>query len=84
MKYNVRLKPKVEKQIEALDSYHYARVMTMLALLEYNPFLGKKLKGEFRGFYAVRVWPYRIIYLVIKNELLVYITRVSHRQSTHK
>jgi len=48
-----------------------------------NPYLGKKLEGELRDFYSLRVWPYRIIYQIIKNELIVFVVQIKHRQGVY-
>jgi len=47
--------------------------------LSLDPFIGKKLSGEFEGHYSVRVWPYRVVYKIYKNELLVLVIRIGHR-----
>jgi len=49
-----------------------------------DPFVGKKLKGEYENQYSYRVWPYRIIYEIRKNELVVLVIRVGHRQGVYK
>ena len=56
-----------------------------MALIELaqNPDLGKKLEGELRDFYSLRVWPYRIIYQIIKNELIVFVVQIKHRQGVY-
>ena len=51
--------------------------------LAQNPDLGKKLEGELRDFYSLRVWPYRIIYQIIKNELIVFVVQIKHRQGVY-
>lgn len=49
-----------------------------------DPFIGKKLEGRFEGAYSYRVWPYRIIYRVYKNLLIVVVVHVGHRQGVYK
>lgn len=46
--------------------------------------MGEKLKGELLGQYKIKVWPYRIIYQIFHNKLLIVIIRVQHRQGAYK
>ncbi len=52
--------------------------------LETSPFCGKKLEGGYEGRYALRAWPYRIIYVVDKKVVTVTILSVGHRQGVYK
>jgi len=36
-------------------------VQKAFAALAVDPYIGKKLHGEYEGQYTLRVWPYRII-----------------------
>jgi mRNA-degrading endonuclease RelE of RelBE toxin-antitoxin system len=53
-------------------------------MLASDPYVGKKLDGKYSGLYSLRVWPYRIIYSVIKNELMVSVIGIEHRQGVYK
>lgn len=65
--------PEVEKK----------KLKKKISLLETEPILGKKLSGELEGYYALRAWPYRIIYLIKKNGE-IWITHILHRQGAYK
>ena len=84
MEFQVRVKPKVQKEISNLPKAEYYKVLTAFSMLSQNPFQGKKLKGELCHCYTYRVWPYRIIYEVHKHELVILIIRVGHRQGIYK
>jgi addiction module RelE/StbE family toxin len=58
------------------------RASKKLPFLEMNPFIGKKLKGELSDFYSLRVWPYRVLYTVEQQTVLIH--AVEHRQSVYK
>lgn len=47
-----------------------------------SPNIGKKLKGEFEGKCSLRVWPYRIIYEVYQNSIVI--KSIKHRQGVYK
>jgi len=83
MEYQLRLKPGVEKELSKLPQKDYDRVIAALAFILKDPLIGKKLRGECSGCYSYRVWPYRIIYKIYKDLLLIVITRVGHRQGVY-
>jgi len=83
MPYTVVLPKKVQKELAKIDARFRGRVILALKLLEQGPFQGKKLAGEYAGQYSIRVWPYRIIYSIIKKELLVIVIKVGHRQGVY-
>lgn len=59
------------------------KVYRKLSLLEENPFSGKKLGGELKGFYSLKAWPYRIIYFIKRNGE-VWVVHIPHRQGAYK
>ena len=44
----------------------------------------KALKGEFKGFYRLRLRTYRVIYEKQNNKLVILVLRVSHRKDVYK
>jgi addiction module RelE/StbE family toxin len=82
--YTLYFKNSAVKSIRNLPSKDAEKVSLILESLKTNPFSGKKLVGEFEGLYSVRAWPYRIIYTVLKKELVVLIVDVAHRQGVYK
>lgn len=83
MLYRVIVKPSAEKEISRLPVAHELRIRDAIFALAANPFLGKKLEGEYKQYYSIRVWPYRIIYSIHKKELIVIVIRVGHRQGVY-
>lgn len=83
MPYRVILPKKVQKDLNAIDERYIDRILAALEGLSHDPFLGKKLKGEYRNYYSYRVWPYRIIYSIEKEQLFILIIRIGHRQGVY-
>lgn len=81
--YRVVLKKSAEKDLARLDSRFRGRIIMSLVALRGDPYLGKPLLGELKGFFSLRVWPYRIIYTIVKNQLVVYVIAISHRQGAY-
>jgi mRNA interferase RelE/StbE len=84
MLYQVKLAPKAEKELNNLNHSEKSKVLKQLVYLTANPFLGKKLKGEWSDFYSLRSWPYRIIYQIYKHELIIMVVAIGHRQGVYK
>lgn len=80
MAFTLRVKPEPQKSIDKLQEQYRVRVLQILGGIEANPFAGKKLHGKREGQYTVRVWPYRIVYKIYKNELIIVVIEFGHRQ----
>lgn len=83
MAFLLRLNPNAEKQLNKIPNPYKDRITVTLSVIAGNPWLGKKLKGKFQGSYSVKVWPYRIIYDIYKNDLLVLIIKIKHRGNAY-
>lgn len=70
------------KDLKKIDRNFQKRITKKIFLLAENPFIGKKLQGEFENMRSVRVWPYRIIYRIKSSEILIY--TIKHRQGVYK
>lgn len=84
MTYQVKFYPKAEKNLAKLSEKDTVRILKSLLTLESNPYLGKKLRGEYSGYYSIRVWPYRIIYFIKNRECLVIVIRIGQREGVYK
>jgi len=47
--------------------------------LSQSPHKGKQLKGEYKGFWRIRIGDYRVVYRVMQKD--VVIVAVGHRKS---
>lgn len=59
------------------------KIKTALGKLAENPQAGKKLRGELEDQYSLRVWPYRIIYLITKEKDII-VTDIGHRKDIYR
>lgn len=84
MSYTVLISKKAEKDIVKLSKQDFKRVRAVLETLSGNPFVGKKLVGDLKGYYSIRVWPYRIVYEIKKQKLIIFVLRVGHRKEVYK
>jgi len=84
MQFQVLLKPSVQKQLDKFDIKTRKRLLVAIENLSTTPYMGKKLRGLLDGYYSYRVWPYRIIYAVIKDKLVVLVVSVGYRQGVYE
>ncbi len=84
-RYKIHIVPKVQKQIDSLPEKVKSRIIyVIMEILGTNPYLGKPLKAELRGLYSYRVADYRIIYSILKLELIIQIIKVMHRREVYR
>ncbi|HBB02282.1 MAG: addiction module toxin RelE/StbE, RelE protein [Candidatus Peregrinibacteria bacterium GW2011_GWF2_38_29] len=83
MKYKVSFSPNAEKDMKKLPDKLRLRILLVLSRISVNPFMGKKLDGKLSGHYSFRAWPYRVIYQIFKDKLLVVVVKIGHRQSVY-
>lgn len=82
--WRVVLARSARKNLDNLPGIVRQRISAKLKQLSHTPYMGKKLKGELKGHYAVRVWPYRIIYALKRRQLVVLVVHIDHRQGVYK
>ncbi len=73
-----------QKELLRLPSREQLKIKKRLRILESNSFTGKKFVGKLNGFYSLKVWPYRIIYLLKKGGQEVWVVHILHRQGVYK
>ncbi len=85
-RFVVRLTPSFQRDLEALPASVQEKVHEAIRRLATNP-LGpppkiKKLKGKGIGQWRLEVWPYRVRYDIIKQDVVLY--RVRHRKDIYR
>lgn len=84
MAWEIKFGKKIQKELDKIPARYQKKILASLPAIAEDPFVGKKLNGELIGLYSYRVWPYRIIYKIYKEVLVVVIIRIGHRQETYK
>lgn len=84
MKYEVRIIPAAEKEMDKLPTAVHARVSQRIISLEDNPRPRgtKKLSG--REEYRLRVSDYRILYIIDDKGRSVTVFAVGHRREVYR
>lgn len=78
----ISFKQSVEKGLRKIDSKEREKILKEIKTeLIKSPGIDKQLTGEFKGLYSYRVGNYRVIYTLLKEEILVL--RISHRKNVY-
>lgn len=84
-RYAIIISSRAKKDIDSLPDNIKSRIANVLYnVLSPNPFLGKALKADLKGLYSYRVGDYRIIYNILKRELIIQIIKISHRREAYR
>lgn len=85
MKYEVKLKSSVKKQLKNLDKKQAERILVKIYLLADDPMPRgvKQLVGHDKA-YRIRIGNYRVIYEVINKQLIIQVIRIAHRKDVYK
>ena len=84
MSYTVLLSNQAEKFYERLRKNIRARVREALITLESQPRVGKRLHGELRENYSLRVGKLRVIYYVSEKDKIIYVIAIGPRKTIYK
>ncbi len=66
------------------DKKLYSRLITAIETLKISPYQGKALKGRLLDDYSLRVGSFRVIYVLHKTKLIVYIIDLGHRRDIYR
>lgn len=76
--------PSAEKSLTKIPTTEGLKITKKLRVLETNPYVGKKLSGDFKKLYSLKAWPYRIIYVIFPADKTILIVNIEHRQGVYK
>ena len=82
--FRVIVEPRAEKELRRLPKHELPRMAEALRSLAFDPYVGKKLRGEWDGHRSLRVWPYRIIYVLDHAVVTITVLAVGHRKNVYR
>jgi mRNA interferase RelE/StbE len=85
--YQIRIGKRVRKEMARLPRQDQARVLSAIKALAENPRPAgcNPVKAAEKGTYRVRVGDYRVVYVVLDDELVIIVARVARRsESTYR
>lgn len=84
-KYKLRIKKSAAKELEAIPrKSDRRRIVSRIEALAENPRPNgcRKLSGSER--YRIRQGPYRVVYAIEDNQLVVYVVKIGDRKSVYR
>ncbi len=81
MKFRIDLKPRAEKDIDAMDKKSAQHVLRRIRLLEDDLFGDVKRLKNFEPKYRLRVGDYRVLFNVVGTEIHIY--RIVNRKEAY-
>jgi mRNA interferase RelE/StbE len=85
-RFVVRLTPSFQRDLDDLPKASQEKVLEAVRRLETNPSgpppKVKKLKGKGVGQWRLEVWPYRVRYDILGEDVVLY--RVRHRREIYR
>ena len=83
--YQIEIHPSANKELQKLPDKIAIKVGVALDLIATDPYKhGKRLYGEYDGQYSHRVWPYRIIFTILQDRIIVIVLKILHRKDAYK
>jgi len=82
--YKIIIPDKVKKKIKRFSKVDRKKIEKGVSKLIEDPFVGKKLQGQWKEMYSVRAWPYRIIYSISKQKITVYVINIAYRRDVYR
>ena len=83
MTYSLFYSKTAARDIKKLDGASRKMLEKGLLRIGSDPFLGKPLLKELKGYHSYRVPAYRIIYKIEKFKLVILVVAVGHRKNIY-
>jgi len=82
--YTVLLSRQAEKFYKKLEKTVKARVREALIIIENQPYTGKRLHGELKENYSMRIGKTRIIYTISEKDKTIHIIAIGPRKTIYR
>lgn len=82
--WTLKLSKQAHEFYESLTGKFKTQMDNAFEQLAKDPYTGKSLKGDLKGYMSYRVGVYRIIYLIKNHEVVVEILRIQHRKEVYE
>ena len=83
--YNVEYAKGVLKDFKKLPGEIKEKALGVVeTLLAKDPFVGKPLKGPYKGLWKYRIGDYRVVYAIESDRLVIFVLRIRHRKNVYE
>lgn len=80
--YQIFVPSSAKKSLSKIPLPWKERIARVIDMLKVDPFYGEKMTGQLANCRKIRVWPYRIVYQIMKKEGFIKILEIEHRGNT--
>ncbi len=81
---DVKATPRFERMLKRLHKEQQVPVLREASNLSSNPYIGKRLAGQFKGLYSLRIGNLRALYYIDAPKNCVWLVAVGERRSIYK
>jgi len=81
--YKIIFSPGFQKDLSKIPKDYHKKINETILTLSKNPYPKGCVKLSSEEAYRIRIGIYRIIYRIFKNELILEILKVGHRQGVY-
>jgi len=78
--------PDAERQYNRIKEHNKLltrKIEKAFRIISENPYVGKFLVGELKGYHSYRIGDYRIIYEIIHHQVIVLVLKIDKRASVY-
>ena len=80
-KFRIEFTPRFRRRLKALDRAVQIQILRQIKGLEKSPYVGKPLRGVWKGIYSLRIGDYRLLYKIADER--VFLLTVGHRKAVY-
>ena len=82
--YAVKFTRSAKKSFSKITNREQKRIALAIEKLAQDPTIGKPLKGVLKNLWSLRIGAYRVIYQIVKKELVIMVFAVGHRREIYR
>ncbi|OGJ37991.1 MAG: hypothetical protein A3A82_00825 [Candidatus Pacebacteria bacterium RIFCSPLOWO2_01_FULL_47_12] len=82
--YAVKFTRSAKKSFSKIATREQKRIALAIEKLAQDPTIGKSLKGVLKNLWSLRIGAYRVIYQIVKKELVIMVFAVGHRREIYR
>jgi len=79
-KYKIEVSKTFIKDFKKIPKTHHNIINSKIATLETNPYIGKKLAGNLKNIWRIRIGTYRVAYSINDGKLVILLLKAGHRK----
>ena len=84
MPYTIEIEKRCLRELKKLDTKIVNKAFRIIEEeIAHDPYIGKPLKGKYKGLFSYRFSEYRIVYEIYMKKITIVILRIAHRKNVY-